>query len=183
MSKIKVNCSNCQLEILKTPSDIKKSKTGNLFCSRNCSATFNNKGVRRHGGLNKCKQCEKTIPSRKKYCSKECRTSHLGYLTLPTNTLKEITERLSVRGKHPSWRNAHIRNHNRHFNKDKKSKPCAKCGYSLYVELCHIKQIKDFDDTATLEQVNSPNNVIQLCRNCHWELDHDLFKIEDVLSN
>ena len=37
-----VNCKNCNIEIVKHLSDI-KSKSGNSFCSRSCSATYNNK--------------------------------------------------------------------------------------------------------------------------------------------
>jgi hypothetical protein len=37
----KVFCSNCFIEFLKTPSEIKKSK--NNFCSKSCATTYNNK--------------------------------------------------------------------------------------------------------------------------------------------
>lgn len=38
-----VNCTNCNLEFEKKPSQITKSKSGNHFCSRSCNATYNNK--------------------------------------------------------------------------------------------------------------------------------------------
>lgn len=56
--------------------------------------------------------------------------------------------------------------------------PCAYCGYSLHVELCHIKPISSFPDSALLSEVNSRKNNIQLCRNCHWELDNSILKIK-----
>lgn len=37
-----VNCSNCGKKIIKTKSAAAKSKTGNLYCSRKCSASKNN---------------------------------------------------------------------------------------------------------------------------------------------
>jgi hypothetical protein len=43
-----VNCTFCNLEIIKQPSEINNSKTGNVFCSKSCSATFNNKN-KKHG--------------------------------------------------------------------------------------------------------------------------------------
>ena len=49
---------------------------------------------------------------------------------------------------------------------------CAKCGYDKHVELCHIKDIANFDDDSLLSEVNSRNNIIQLCPNCHWEFDN-----------
>ena len=42
-TKQKVNCANCCVEFEKIPTEIKKSKTGNHFCSKSCSATYNNK--------------------------------------------------------------------------------------------------------------------------------------------
>lgn len=42
-TKQKVKCTNCNNEFEKIPREIKKSKSGNHFCSRSCSATYNNK--------------------------------------------------------------------------------------------------------------------------------------------
>ena len=47
MSQI-VKCNNCGIEIRKTKSQIKLSKSGNHFCSKNCAATYNNVH-RKHG--------------------------------------------------------------------------------------------------------------------------------------
>ena len=46
ISKIKCVCKNCGGETQKTPSQIKKAK--NVFCSRSCAATYNNKN-KTHG--------------------------------------------------------------------------------------------------------------------------------------
>lgn len=46
-SKINCNCSNCGISLVKKKSQVKKSKTGNLFCSTKCSANFNNKNKKR----------------------------------------------------------------------------------------------------------------------------------------
>lgn len=48
LKAVKLQCSNCNIEIIKTPSEIKKSKSGNFFCSRSCAAKFNNKN-KSHG--------------------------------------------------------------------------------------------------------------------------------------
>ena len=47
-TKTNVNCTNCNGEFLKLPKDIKKSKSGNHFCSKSCSASYNNKN-KKHG--------------------------------------------------------------------------------------------------------------------------------------
>lgn len=38
-----VNCANCKKSFEKLPNQIKKTKSGNHFCSRSCAATYNNK--------------------------------------------------------------------------------------------------------------------------------------------
>lgn len=38
-----IKCTNCNCEFYKQPKEIKKSKTGNHFCSKSCAATYNNK--------------------------------------------------------------------------------------------------------------------------------------------
>lgn len=40
---MKVNCANCGKEIDRYPSLLKKSKTGNLYCSKSCSNSVNNR--------------------------------------------------------------------------------------------------------------------------------------------
>lgn len=48
------------------------STTNAKFCSRSCSASYNNKGIRRHGSDPiKCKKCGKKTRN-KQYCSNSC---------------------------------------------------------------------------------------------------------------
>lgn len=84
-------------------------------------------------------------------------------------------EKESVKDKHPSWKNAHIRGLARGWYK-KYITNCMNCGYNKHVEVCHIKAIKDFDSKASILQVNSPENIAILCPNCHWEFDNNLLK-------
>jgi 5-methylcytosine-specific restriction endonuclease McrA len=51
-------------------------------------------------------------------------------------------------------------------------KSCKVCGYSVHVEVCHIKSISSFTETDTISQVNSLENLVYLCPNHHWEYDH-----------
>ena len=41
----------------------------------------------------------------------------------------------------------------------KKAKPCAKCGYDKHVELCHIKSMSSFPDSALVKEVNNRKNI------------------------
>ena len=54
---------------------------------------------------------------------------------------------------------------------------CQKCGYDKHVEMCHIKPIKDFLETATISEINDPTNIVGLCPNCHWEFDHGILSV------
>lgn len=49
--RVTISCSNCNLQFEKIKSQIKKSKSGNCFCSKSCAAQYNNthktKGIRR----------------------------------------------------------------------------------------------------------------------------------------
>lgn len=41
--KIKTRCANCGVIVEKTPSEFNKSKSGNVYCSKSCAVTYNNK--------------------------------------------------------------------------------------------------------------------------------------------
>ena len=91
-----------------------------------------------------------------------------------STTIGECRSKLSVKGKHDSWVHAHVRAFNRSWNAKLTRLPCANCGYDKHVELCHINDVADFSDDVPLSVVNSIDNIIQLCRNCHWELGNEL---------
>jgi hypothetical protein len=42
IDRINLNCKNCTTSILVTKTTINKSKSGNVFCSKHCSAVYNN---------------------------------------------------------------------------------------------------------------------------------------------
>lgn len=59
----------------------------------------------------------------------------------------------------------------------KQEKKCEICGFDDYVELCHIKAIKDFDKNTKIRDVNSLNNLVYLCPNHHKLLDMGKIKL------
>ena len=163
------------------------STENNKFCSRNCLRSYRNKvelPPRKDTGFVRiCKRCSsefKTSTDHRsvKHCP-SCWRSFNRILDRDTQLIHFFTAR-GLEDRHRSWRSCHIRSVNRAWNADMLLHPCAKCGYSRHVELCHIIPISKFPENATLGEVNSPSNNIQLCRNCHWELDHGLFKIESI---
>ena len=157
-----MNCLNCGKET-KNPK----------FCCKSCAASVNNKLFPKRKTEKVCKSegcgC-KTKSWRHDYCedhwvSKQ-RFKYKG------KTIGEYRNKLSVAGKHPSWINSHIRNFARSWLKHLTILPCAKCGYELHVELAHVRAVSDFSDDELLSDVNSADNVVQLCPNCHWEFDN-----------
>ncbi len=160
----------------------KSSKTnGNTFCSSSCAATWNNKGKQKNPPKSReCKRCGTSffrLNDDRSYLCRDCRNNKK---TTKNITLVECIEKLSVKGKHPSWKTTHVRHHNAAYNRALKKLPCQKCGYSTHVELAHIKAVSSFPDSAYLEEINSSDNILVLCRNHHWEFDHGLLLLEDI---
>jgi hypothetical protein len=69
---------------------------------------------------------------------------------------------------------------NREWNAEMTQKPCFVCGYKNHVQLCHIKPITTFPESAILGEVNHPSNIVPLCSNHHWELNYELLKPEQL---
>lgn len=163
-----MNCINCHCITLNPK-----------FCSRSCSASYNNKKnpkrkLNRICNRNNCNLIVYTY--RHKFCEKHF-LEHKE-LKHKTKTIGEYRNSLSLRDKHPSWVHSHIRSFCRKWNKNLINLPCHKCGYTLHVELCHIKPLSSFADDALLEEINSSKNVVQLCRNCHWEMDNNIWNLQ-----
>lgn len=179
-----VNCFCCNKQFNKSPSEIKRSKTGRHFCSKSCSAKVTNVGQRKNPPVDRtCKGCGVTYHTTGQHRSinfcKDC-TYTKGETWYKDKTLREYQEKDSVKNLHRSSVNAHVRNFARSWNKNLKEQPCQCCGYDKHIEFCHIKAISSFDSDALLGEINSPDNIAILCRNCHWEFDHGELTIEQI---
>ncbi len=160
-----MQCCNCQ-----------KETSNPRYCSRSCAAISNNKTSPKRKPLRKCKKCDKLVKHyRTKLCAEHLE-EHKSGGKFKAKTLKE--SRLGLKGKHPMYLNNTVRGFARTWLKHLATQPCKNCGYSKHVELCHIVPISSFPETATLGEVNSEENVIPLCPNCHWELDHGLLSMD-----
>lgn len=69
------------------------------------------------------------------------------------------------------------KNARKSYDRSGKDKKCYLCGYDKHVEICHIKAVADFDENTLIKEINSPDNLVALCRNHHWELDNGLIKL------
>ncbi len=63
------------------------------------------------------------------------------------------------------------------YRKSNKPKECTNCGYKHHYHVCHIQAIKNFSSNTQISTINHPDNLIALCPNCHWELDHGLLTL------
>lgn len=51
---------------------------------------------------------------------------------------------------------------------------CKECGYVKRIDVCHVRDVKDFPVTALVSEVNAVDNLVALCPRDHWEFDHGL---------
>ena len=146
------------------------------YCSLKCQ---NNYSHRIWVAQNKkvCPDCSTTINEKSKYC-KKCVHKHR-HDNIFNMTIKEYSTLSSV-NQHPSWRHNKIRGIARELYAKLISLPCHNCGYNKHVQICHIKPISSFSDSTTISEVNARSNIIQLCPNCHWELDKGLLKLNGI---
>lgn len=147
-------CKNCNTE------------TSNPnFCSRSCSAMYNNRVKPKRIPEGNCSDCNTPIVSRNKRCM-PCRTLFLKEKDVRDRTLADM-----VYGKHTSAHFAHVRYYAKYILRQR-PKICVRCGYSKHVEVCHIQAISSFPLDTKISIVNHPDNLELLCPNCHWESEH-----------
>jgi len=148
---------NCMITVSETQkvSEVKIKK----FCNKKCSTTYNN-----------LKREKKQSVSNKK--EKKIKNKKFDFI-LDLNK-KDLYEKHGIYYKLRSV----IRKHAHYvFNESKKEKKCVICGYSKFVEVCHIKSVSSFDNNTKIKEINSPENLIGLCPNHHKEFDNGLLDI------
>jgi hypothetical protein len=181
-SHIKPNqvCLVCQTDFYRPIKQLETS--GNAFCSSSCAAKWNNRGRQRNPARPRtCSKCSKTFYRKgdeRSFLCEDCRFD--GKKGIKNRTLKECMDELSVKGKHPSWKTVYVRLHNNATNANLKKLPCQFCGYSIHIELAHIKPVRSFPDDATLEEINASDNILVLCSNHHWEFDNGILPLEKI---
>lgn len=155
-----MNCNECGNET-----------TNPKFCSKSCAGTYNGRKFPKRKLSRLCinEGCDKIVKSYRHQRCEEHFTQYKENKYLD-KTLGEYRSRYPHL--HISSMHAGVRGLARHQHRELLKMPCAHCGYSKHVELAHIKALSSFPDDALISEVNSRDNVIQLCPNCHWEMDH-----------
>lgn len=175
-----------------------QTKHNQIYCSIKCRNKYKHIN-RKNNPKNYCKECLQ-LTHNKNYCSKQCflkRNSikiptrdfycqrcniiiHTG-TSKPRQTLckncnsnfvdwsKVSKSDMKTRYKNINQYHARIRSIAR---QNYQKTECENCGYAKHVEICHIKPVAEFPDTAFISEINQPTNLIALCPNCHWEFDN-----------
>ena len=137
------------------------------YCSRSCSAKINNKlYIKKIRSKGSCRFCgKKTSLKRIKNCEKCIRLGRHKKcgLNFENLTIKDILKRNNRYGP--------IRTHAQQIYKNI-NKICENCGYSKHVHICHRIPINKFRVNTTIKTINSRENILFLCPNCHWEFDN-----------
>ena len=172
ISRVVKNCTTCNKEISKTPSELKKIK--NVFCSQSCAAKYNGHKYPKRKLNNKCLKCKKACSINKKYCSKLCNPFYIDWGQI---TLKEI------KNKRKYQKYVRIRELARSiYKKSNKLKYCVFCNYKNHYDVCHIKPIYTYPDETPISIINNIDNLIALCKNHHWELDNGYLDINIIIG-
>lgn len=156
------------------------------FCNSSCSAKHSNKvSPKRHADDVQCKgNCGKNLGkfwiNKREYCE-EClvvlnNRKSIVKKNLGDRTFEEYLENYKYR--EPANRYSAIRQNGKKVIERSGIKKCCKnCGYDKHVEVCHLKGISEFDKTCLVSEINSLDNLVYLCPNCHWEYDHKILTI------
>lgn len=161
---INTTCKICSKEIIKNERDFNKSKSGFHFCSRSCSAKYNNtitKTKYQQELQNSCNNPLLIKFRKENFCSYLCK--------IKFNMSKTIEKDYS----NTSKRNidTSIRSNARAYTKFFYPENCMLCGYDKHYEVCHIEPIANLKQDEPIFTVNKLSNLVHLCPNCHWELD------------
>lgn len=143
------------------------------FCSIHCAGKYYSKP-------RYCKNCKTIIGNNsytvKRYCDICNKTHNKNIKDWSKITILDFFNKLPI-----FQANARIRELARMaYKRANLSRVCKNCGYSKFIEVCHIKPIASFEKTTTINIVNHITNLIGLCPNCHWELDHGLLTLLDA---
>lgn len=193
------HCSHCQIIFERNDVYIRHRKQINVFCTQECKNLFYKNVKRKIRQAQEktivCTFCQKTKivqgnqlkPSKSghRFCSLSCANKYFGQKRAkPKKPRKlrgfQLIKNWTIKEYCGVHKGANRYNQIRQLSRTimKGFKVCKACNYDKHVEICHIKPISEFDENTKIEVVNAKENLVALCPNCHWELDHGLLKLE-----
>ncbi len=188
-------CLYCNAIIMVAVTDQVTAVRKKKFCNKSCAASYNNalfpKRISISSGT--CVKCNVPILFTKKngsgynhrsYCD-NClmfvKTERIIGVGLSIEDLFVSQTKGSLRLRRKDCKSIHstLRTHSRQvYISSGRPMECEICGYSKYVEVCHIIAVKDFSDDATVLEINAISNLKTLCPTHHWEFDNGFISLE-----
>lgn len=154
-------CNECGDEFWRRPA----GKDGMVYCSSSCSAKHHNKLRPK-----KVHFCECGAPKANK-----SRKTCFGCFKMTQDQIYSVALKDLRKAFSPSQFHAKVRGWSR--NAYDGPMVCFVCGYSLHVDIAHIKGVATFEEETLLSVVNAVNNLIALCKNHHWEYDNGYLEL------
>ncbi len=124
---------------------------------------------------------------KQRYCSRACAADALRAVILPekprTNRSSSdllTTTKAELFSSRKNWQSARStiqKLARRVYRLARLPQACVVCGYRLHVEVAHRKAVSTFPGDSTLAEINHVDNLVALCPNHHWELDHELLTL------
>lgn len=146
------------------------------FCSLSCAAKYNNSETPK-------RKSKAPITLVCEHCGVAFDVPTSSYRRMYCDNCKGASHRCGNRTKASAdWQRRDVRSHAISIMRGRE-KVCGICGYSKFVEICHIKSVAEFPDEATFAEINHPDNLAYLCPNCHWEFDHGMISQEFLLAD
>lgn len=167
---------NAKPKTLRKCIECEKETYNPSFCSRTCAAKYNNaKNPKRKKRVWHCEKCgcTKERPHHKAHICYDCKDKPISYKYI---TIGDLRSTYLKRGWHRQNVYTYIREQSKRIMKKLGIKSCFICGYNKHVEACHKTTISSYPDNTLISEINSLDNLIALCPNCHWEFDHGLLK-------
>ncbi len=147
--------------------------TNPKFCGRSCAATYNNTRHPKRAPENTCVDCGTPIATRRtrcRPCNGEWQSLRvLGDATTLSEAILRQSKSIDKHGKASTF--AFIRARARAIIKREGTTACEWCGYDKHVEVCHEPAISSYSLDTLVSDINKRENLLVLCRNCHWEHD------------
>jgi len=162
------NCINCGCE------------THNAkFCSKSCSNSYHNKTSPKRRPEGNCKNCNKNISTKFKFCSQECREEHMNQFEKQNKTYEDIrkTNNKSVASYRRNMKTKAI---------EYKGGRCMVCGYNKCEGVLSFHHLnpkeKDFKissgNTVSWERLKPElDKCVMLCMNCHTEVHAGMIEL------
>lgn len=124
--------------------------------------------------------CESCGKKRKKTASPICRDCYNKNRTeIISNDKTPIGKTFYVKGSQNRYN--YVRQHSRRLIDSLGiEKVCSCCKFEHGIQICHIKPISEYPEDTPMNEVNSLDNLVLLCPNCHWLFDHGYPSLDEL---